>query len=115
MRWLLILSCVALGGCRESKPASAGLKPDAGAPTPPPLVLSVSVEAADAGTFQPVRMAAPDTVVPASQGLLVESNLALRGPRIRVLDEADRVVPSDDKLEEQQTALRYRIRFLEPL
>jgi len=46
---------------------------------------------------------------------VVESNRALRNVRIRVLDESDRALESDDVPEESPSALRYHIGLLRPL
>ena len=49
------------------------------------------------------------------QSLAVESNRRLHNARIRILDEADRALASDDVPEDGPLGLRYRIGLLAPL
>lgn len=53
--------------------------------------------------------------IPPAQALVVESNLALQNYRVRVFDEADRAMVSDDVAESADAGIRYRIEFPEPL
>jgi hypothetical protein len=54
-------------------------------------------------------------VIQPSRQLLVESNRALHNARIRVMDESDRALESDDVTEEGPDSLRYHIGLLRPL
>jgi hypothetical protein len=54
-------------------------------------------------------------ILPVTKSLEVRANLPLRNYRLRVLDELDRALASDDVPEETQGPLRYHISFLAPL
>src|SRR5579862_6936510 len=78
--------------------------PDAGPPAlpgpgPPPVELTLAIRAhfADGGSGElPVEPGSRPLIDPPSR-LDLEANLALVNYRIRLVDEADRVVPSDDR------------------
>lgn len=113
--WKVVKLCaVALGaaGC----PATQQAVPDAGpvatvvdAGPVVPLELDLVVELPDGGTERHPLLGLETPLVSPSQQLLVESNRPLHNARIRVLDEQDRALTSDDVPEESPTALRYHI------
>jgi hypothetical protein len=96
-------------------PVDAGAPVDAGPPPPPALAFSVQLTLPDGGGAQlPIEPGSRPLVdPPAAMG--IASNLPLRNYRMRVFDDADRVVPSDDQEEDTAQRSEYRIRFSEPL
>jgi hypothetical protein len=112
---LLVLTCL---GCQQPPvpipDAGAGLGPaDAGSTTPFALTLTVSL--ADGGVEHHALLGLETPVVSPSRNLEVESNRRLHNARIRVLDETDRALPSDDVPEPTTEGLHYRIGLLNPL
>lgn len=120
MRVLTCVAILSLGilGCpsekRVAEPDAGAEIPDAGA-TPEPFAIEIIGEAADAGTV----VLDPDSdevpMLPAVHTLELSTNAPIRDWRIRVFDEADRVVISDDTFEMTPSGLQYRIVFPEPL
>jgi hypothetical protein len=80
-----------------------------------PLVLDLVVGLPDGGIERYALLGLETPVVPPSRQLLVESNKALHNARVRVMDESDRALESDDVPEEGPGSLRYRIDLLRPL
>lgn len=114
-----LAAALALSGCPDkSKPAEEPTAPvEATPPEPEPLEFSVTGELVD-GTSRPIPSETPELpVLPALAGISISSNLSLTNHRIRVFDEADRVVESDDETEAPPPGggIVYRIRFSEPL
>ena len=118
--WKLVKLCV-LGvavGC--ARPPTV---PDAGAPVAMvvdagpvvPLVLDLVVGLADGGTDRHALLGLETPVITPTRQLVVESNRALHNARIRVMDESDRALESDDVPEEGPSSLRYHIDLLRPL
>lgn len=122
-RVVVLLVCVAvsalLPGCpdRSSQVPDAGPAeaPDAGPPPPVELTLAITADVPDAGTVD--LALTPDTVVevPQPTALTITTNLQLRDFRIRIVDEGDRGLVSDDVSELAETGNTYRIVFPEPL
>lgn len=118
----------ALAGCPDPRPApatpaDAGDQPaaDAGATAgadaaPPPLKLEVRYQAPDAGLalieFAPGG--ARPSIEPTSQ-LELSTNIGLQNYRVRLFDEIERAMTSDDQMEEPGDAMRYRIQLPAPL
>jgi hypothetical protein len=109
---------LAVAGCPRPPPAA----PDAGPPVAVmdagpvvPLAIDLVIELPDGGTERHALLGLETPVVPPARQLVVESNRALRNVRIRVLDESDRALESDDVPEEKPDALRYHIDLLRPL
>ncbi len=79
------------------------------------LVLSVKALLADGGfaslEFQPNARTAIDP----TQKLELSTNIALHNYRIRVFDEADRVMISEDRADGSDDEIQYQILFPEPL
>ena len=118
--WNLVKLCVlgVTAGCTRPLPTV----PDAGPPVAVvdagpaiPLVLDLVVGLPDGGIERYALLALETPVVPPSRQLLVESNKALHNARVRVMDESDRALESDDVPEEGPGSLRYRIDLLRPL
>ncbi len=113
--WALALVAT---GCPRTQPAAPDAGPvaavvDAG-PTVP-LALDLLATLPDGGTERHALLGLETPVVSPSRQLLVESNRPLHNARIRVLDESDRALESDDVPEESPTAFRYHIDLLKPL
>jgi hypothetical protein len=120
--WKLVKFCAVLGattGCTRPVPvveADAGptvAAVDAGPVVP--LTLDLLVDLPDGGTERHALLGLETPVVSPSRQLLLESNRPLRNVRIRVMDEADRALESNDVPEETSGALRYHIELLHPL
>ena len=106
-------------GCHprpESADAGAALRelfPDAGPPLP--LQMRIEIRLPDGGVFRAPLEAEATTLLPLTQELDVTVNLPLRNYRVRMLDEIDRALASDDTPEEMASGLRYHIHLLSPL
>ncbi len=80
------------------------------------LGLTVTASLPDGGTAAlTFDSAGPRPSVEPTQTLEVLARPALQNFRLRVFDEGERAVVSDDEVEEGPEGLRYRIRFPEPL
>jgi hypothetical protein len=89
---------------------------DAGPPAPTELVLSISAEVPDAGTVAIPATQDERPLIQPAQALVVTTNMPVRNYRIRVFDEVDRAMVSDDTAEERPDgSLLYRIQLPEPL
>src|SRR5215813_12929874 len=105
-------------GCPRQQPPVVDAGPpmavvDAGPVVP--LAIDLEVALSDGGTERHALLGLETPLVSPGQHLVVESNRPLHNARIRILDEADRVLESDDAPEETATALRYRVELLRPL
>lgn len=115
---------VTLSGCPQRQPVSApdsGIPsaPDAGAApeAAPELKIDVEYQLADGGTAEmPFERGVRPQIEP-TQDLAVRSNLGLRNVRVRVFDEADKAMVSDDALHAPTPLdpFDYRIHFPTPL
>jgi hypothetical protein len=110
---------LALSGC-QPKPASRGAGPlpsPANSDSGLPLTLQFELEArvADGGVFRAALDMSTAAVVPVTQSLDVTANLPLHNYRLRILDEIDRALASNDVPEETPSGLRYHIALLTPL
>jgi hypothetical protein len=118
----LAATCLLLLGAAACRPAPeavvdaglASISPDAGLPLPP-LTLDLEVALPDGGTERHALLGLESPRITPGQALTVESNRRIRNARIRILDEADRALASDDVPEEYPVGLRYRIALLAPL
>lgn len=121
--WLgfIVICSVGVIGCPDSprtdeaQDAAVAEVVDAGPPVPSELVLSVTAESAQAGTIVLPLEAGSRPEVPQLSKLQITTNLPLQDYRIRVFDEADRAVVSDDSAEALPDRVRYDIVFPEPL
>jgi hypothetical protein len=105
-------------GCPRTEPPVPDASPvvlvvDAGLRIP--LAIDLVVTLADGGTERHALLGLETPLVSPARQLLVEANQPLHNVRIRVLDESDRAIASDDAPEEMPGALRYRIELLAPL
>lgn len=107
----------AASGCRLGSGAGdAGAstpRVDAGAPLA--LVLHLEVKLADSGVARELLDPAVAILVPVTQALDVTATLPLHNYRLRILDELDRALASDDIPEPTSTGLRYHVALLSPL
>ena len=120
--WKVVKLCAVLGataGCTRPGPVVA---PDAGATVAVvdagpvvPLTLDLLVDLPDGGSERHALLGLETPVVSPARQLLVESNRPLHNVRIRVMDESDRALESNDVPEEVAGSLRYHIELLRPL
>jgi hypothetical protein len=109
---------IALSACQPRSGAWDAGQPslpgnvDAGSPT---LSLQIEVRLADGGMVRAPLDPSMAALLPVTQSLDVTANLSLHNYRLRVLDELDRALASDDVPEETPGGLRYHISFLAPL
>ena len=82
---------------------------DAGPPQPAELAIVVTATASDGG-FELI-----DHEIDPVQRVSVWIPVVLADYRLRVFDEADRVVPSDDSAKETDGGIDYQVAFVEPL
>jgi hypothetical protein len=114
---LLLVSCP--GGRKLQSPIDAGSpSPGAGVAGEPPverLVLTVRQELADGGmAILDFDAGHPPELEP-TRHLGLSTNLPIHNYRIRVFDEADRAIASDDLAEDSASGLEYQIHFPESL
>ncbi|MFP2960330.1 hypothetical protein ACLEPN_21530 [Myxococcus sp. 1LA] len=81
----------------------AGPAPDAGAASAGPGLAEVALAPDDASVIEPTQL------------LELRTSSPLKNYRVRLFDEADRAMVSDDEVEESETGLVYRIRLPQPL
>jgi hypothetical protein len=118
--WLTFLALLlVVPGCRsrpspvDAGPTTASVPADAGSRVV--LELRVEVQLPDGGVAQTLLDASTAAVLPVTRAMDVVVNLPLHNYRLRVLDELDRALASDDVPEEFQGKLRYHIALLAPL
>ena len=118
--WLSLFALLlALSAC-QSRPAvhDAGLPPsqanrDAGSTIA--LELQVEARLPDGGVARASLDSSTVALLPVTQSLDVTASLPLHNYRLRILDELDRALASDDSPEETRGGLRYHIALLAPL
>jgi len=120
--WKVVKLCAVLGasaGCTRPVPV---VVPDAGATLAVvdagpvvPLTLDLLVDLPDGGVERHALLGLETPVLSPGRQLLVESNRPLHNVRIRVMDESDRALESNDVPEETPSSLRYHIELLHPL
>ncbi|MDY7231143.1 hypothetical protein [Hyalangium rubrum] len=110
-----------LVGCPDKQPAGQADSGVAEAPqdvppaAPPPASFTVRYQLTDAGTdLIPLTAEERPTIEPTSS-LELHSSIGLRNYRIRLFDEAERAMISDDSAEETPEAVIYRIALPNPL
>jgi len=122
-RWTLAAAALALGSaCRPVLPSPPDAGPtldagpvDAGPPPPPALALIVRAMTGDGGTLElPLDAAAPSVLDPTSD-FEVWANAPLKNYRVRVFDDAERVLPSDDTANDADGQTLYRLHLSQPL
>jgi hypothetical protein len=120
LTWLTIVAllpvvsaCRSQPGVRDSGPTPSAGNGDAGAPLA--LALQIEVRLPDGGTARASLDPSAPALLPVTPSLDVTSNLPLRNYRLRILDELDRALASNDSPEETRGGLRYHIALLAPL
>ncbi|HMK73642.1 MAG TPA: hypothetical protein VK454_09910, partial [Myxococcaceae bacterium] len=90
--------------------------PDASVSSPPvALEIGLEIPLPDGGVLRRQLDPSAAVVVPVTRLLELTANLPLRNYRLRLLDELDRALASDDVPEELPSALRYHVTLLAPL
>jgi hypothetical protein len=121
LRWLGV--ALLLAGCAERSrppvdagPAATGAAADAGELEPLPVVTFTLLALLPDAGVQPVPSGAGlrPVIEPVAQ-LELRSDQGLRNYRVRLLDEAERSVVSDDTAEETDAGVAYRLSLAEPL
>jgi len=114
-----LLLFILASGCPSQSPRSpsdlVAAPADGGIPGPIRLTLSLRERLLDGGV-EPVELQPNDrTLIQPTQQLELSTNIPLHNYRIRILDEVDRAVVSDDVAENAGQRLHYRIFFHQPL
>lgn len=113
--WAVVL---VLAGCPrppEPEPDVGPVLADLDAGPRVPLAIDLVVTLADGGTERHALLGLETPVVSPARQLSLQANRPLHNVRIRVLDESDRALTSDDVPEETPGGLLYRIDLLMPL
>lgn len=115
----LLLAVFAVSACRRTpthnpSPAPTAAPADARPPPPPELAVSLRWSEDDGGTAETLKPAEPSIIEPV-QKLEVQASARLRNFRIRVFDESDRALESDDVLSETDAGTRDEISLRFPL
>ncbi len=114
-----IVLCAALLACPKPPPPAPVLDAgsvDAGvAERAAELEVRVTALLVDGGTVAVDFAGSERPVIDPARGLRVETNLLLRNYRVRVFDEVDRAMVSDDRADEREDGVQYEISFAEPL
>src|SRR4051812_42628146 len=101
------------GGCSGGKKAVQVPIMDAGAPDagpPPEMALSLALPSEDGGTtLQELSRAGDPFILEPAQELHVVANRVLHNFRIRLFDEADHVLPSNDRSNDAVEGTHYDI------
>lgn len=110
-----------LTGCPDKQPATltdggvAEAPIDAGPATPPPAAFTVRYQLNDGG-MEAIPLAVDERPTIESTSVLeLRSSIGLRNYRIRLFDEVERAMVSDDSAEESPSGVTYRIALPTPL
>ncbi len=120
-RWRPALGAILIltAGCsprlRAAADAGAFLVASADAGQASALEFRIEAQRPDGGRVSAVLDPALVAVLPVTSTLDVTANLPLQNYRIRIFDEIDRALPSDDSPEEASGGLRYHVGLLAPL
>jgi hypothetical protein len=113
------LTAALLTGCPDktseapdSGPTTATAVPDAG---PQAVVFTLQYQSPDGGMALIPLALEEKPLVESTSDLELRSTLKLRNYRIRLMDEADRAMVSDDSATESDDGLVYRIHLPQPL
>jgi hypothetical protein len=115
-----ICASLLLAGCPDKQAASvdgglAEAPQDAGPAVPPPAAFTIRYQLGDGG-LEPIPLAVEERPTIESTSLLeLHSSIGLRNYRIRLFDEIDRAMVSDDSAEETPDGVIYRISLPTPL
>ena len=119
-RWLTASLALAMGsGCPQHTSSDAGTPlPAASVDAGPPavtLTLVIEVQQHDGGVLRLTLDPSAAPLLPATQVLDFVANLPLHNYRLRVFDEIDRALASDDVPEKVPGGMRYHVKLLAPL
>lgn len=110
-----------LTGCPDKQPAAltdggvAEAPTDSGPATPPPAAFTVRYQRSD-GAMEAIPLAVEERpTIDSTSVLELRSSIGLRNYRIRLFDEAERAMVSDDSAEESPDGVTYRISLPTPL
>jgi hypothetical protein len=109
----VVSACRSQREVRDSGPAPSAGDGDAGAPLA--LELQIEIRLPDGGFARASLDPSAPALLPVTPSLDVTSNLPLHNYRLRILDELDRALASNDSPEETRSGLRYHIALLAPL
>jgi hypothetical protein len=116
--WILVAAC-GLSGCPKRsppEPLDAGVAAQPQGPViPDELRVSLSAESPEHGTILVAFDEVERPEIPQVQALQVRTNLPLANYRIRLMDEVDRAMVSDDTAKEGPDGVQYEIALSEPL
>ena len=123
MAWRLAVAVAVLflvAGCPKPPPpppAPDAGPADAGVAATPDLHVEVRYEAPDGGGMVPIPFVpgGPRPVIDPTQRIEISGNLGLKNYRVRLFDEADRALVSDDEVLGTPAELDYRIQLPSPL
>jgi hypothetical protein len=104
--------CLVLAGCPAAPVLDAGVA-DSGAIAVVDAGVAAPAEVVDAGPPQ-LDVELPEELDPVQQ-LEVRIPIVIKDYRLRVFDDQDKVVPSDDTAHEADGGIDYSIQFTEPL
>jgi hypothetical protein len=121
---LAICASTLLAGCPSKQPAGTAdggvaeapaLDASAGTPATPPASFVVRYQLGDGG-MEPLALAVDEKPTIESTSLIeIRSSIGLRNYRIRLFDEIERAMVSDDSAEETPNGVIYRISLPTPL
>ena len=118
--WLTIWLSLAIGlGCPrttsiDAGPAILATSLDAG-PSVVPLTVAIEIQQPDGGLLRVPLDPSAAPFLPATQVMDFTANLPLHNYRLRIFDEIDRALASDDVPQELPGGVRYHVRLLAPL
>jgi hypothetical protein len=110
---LALQACQLRPGVHDAGSPLASASSDAGSTRT--LELHLEARLSDGGVTRAPLDSSAVAVLPVTQSLDVTGNLALHNYRLRILDELDRALSSDDVPEDTPGGLRYHIALLAPL
>jgi hypothetical protein len=112
---LAICASILLAGCPDKQPAAsvdggvAEAPVDAGPAAPPPAAFTIWYQLRDGG-LEPIPLAVEERPTIESTSVIeLRSSIGLRNYRIRLFDEIERAMISDDSAEETPNGVIYRI------
>ncbi|MBN1206847.1 MAG: hypothetical protein JXB05_18330 [Myxococcaceae bacterium] len=119
--FIAICASLALAGCPDKQPTAsldggmAEAPEDAGPATPPPASFTLRYLLGDGG-MEPIPLLVDErpTIEPTTV-IELRSSIGLRNYRVRLFDEIERAMVSDDSAEETQDGIIYRITVPTPL
>jgi len=108
-----------LTGCpdkpSETQDAGVAAVPEEQPKAPPPTTFTLSYQAPDAGLAQISLASGEKPLIEQTSSLELRTDRGLRNYRVRLFDEAERAMVSDDSAEESDSGLVYRIQLPQPL